>query len=451
MGSILSRAGRLVLTCCVFSVAAHGQESLTLHEAIQMALKQSPDVEAAQADVEDAKAGLAIAKTQYLPQINFAEDMSRGNDPVYVFGTRLRQRQFTQADFALDALNRPDAIGNFATRVSGNWVLFDSWRTQKAVQGADLMKKSTDSSAAAVDQKIVFDVVQAYQAVLYAERQVEIAQHELETAEALLSSVDDHVKAGLAVESDRMSAQVNTAERKQALIAAQGDLEEGWAQLRVAMGTPDLKTAELRPIEQREFPKSALEQEIQAAMAHRQDLAAIEDAQSAQAAMESAARLSFAPRVTTYGNWEDDRQSPGGNGGNNWVAGVQIGVDVLPFGKRAQLGKEKAAKARIDAQLNGYQQRIRLQVSRAHIQRQTAALSLETARSAVDQAAESLRILKNRYNAGLATMTDLLRAEDAEREAQTNYWRTVYGDCMAYAQMLFVTGTLTPDAAEGLQ
>ena len=78
---------------------------------------------------------------------------------------------------------------------------------------------------------------------------MEVAQHEMETAEALLSSVDDHVKAGLAVESDRMSAQVNEAARKQGLIAAQGDLDLAWAQLRVAMGAPDLQQSKLQPIE----------------------------------------------------------------------------------------------------------------------------------------------------------------------------------------------------------
>jgi outer membrane protein len=78
-------------------------------------------------------------------------------------------------------------------------------------------------------------------------------------------------------------------------------------------------------------------------------------------------------------------------------------------------------------------------------------LSLETARIAIDQAQESLRILRNRYGAGLATMTDLLRAEDAERQSQSNYWHAVYGNAMSYAQLLFATGTLTPDAAEVLQ
>jgi outer membrane protein len=90
-------------------------------------------------------------------------------------------------------------------------------------------------------------------------------------------------------------------------------------------------------------------------------------------------------------------------------------------------------------------------VSQAHIQRETAQLSLETARSATEQAGESLRILKNRYEAGLTTITELLRADDAERQSQANYWRAVYGNAVSYAQLLYATGTLTPEAAEGLQ
>ena len=451
MKRILEAGRWLALFSFMMPAGIRAQETLTLRQAIQIALEQNPDVDAGKAGVEEAKANASLARTQYLPQVNFAEDMSRGDDPVYVFGTRLRQQRFTQADFALPALNNPDPIGNFATRISGGWLLFDSLHTQKSVHVADLMQKSATSSVKAVDQKVVLDVVQAYQGALYSERQVEIAQHELETAETLLSSVEDHVKAGLAVESDRMSAEVSVAARKQGLIAAQGDVDLAWAQLRVAMGTPDLKASALRPIEQKNFPKNNLEQELESARKNRHDLAAMSDAQSAQASSESAARLSFGPRVSAYGNWEDDRQTLGGQGGNNWVAGVQIGIDILPFNKRAQLAKEQATKARVDAQLNAYQQQVRLQVNQAHIQRQTAELSLATARAAIDQAAESLRILKNRYGAGLATITDLLRAEDAEREAQTNYWHAVYGNTMAYAQQLYATGTLTPGAAEDLQ
>jgi outer membrane protein TolC len=430
---------------------AGAQESLTLRQAINQALGQSPKAAIARADNLDAEVAASLARTQLLPQLGFTEDISRGNDPVYAFGTRLRQRQFTQADFALNSLNSPQPIGNFSTRFSGQWMVFNSFKTQKEIHRADLFKQSASSTAMAVDQQIVFDVVGAYLQVLYAKREIAVAQHEQETAAVLLSSVDQHVKAGLAVESDRMSAEVNVAGRKEELIAALGDLELAWAALRQAMGAPDLKAAELKPIEPHTFPQGALEAEMATAAKTRPDLTALGQAQLAQASAVGAAKSDFGPRVSAYGNWEEDRTSFGGSGGNNWVAGVQINVDILPAGKRAQLARENAAKQRMDAQVAAAHEHLRLEVSQAHIHRQTAALQLETARAAMGQSAESLRILKNRYDAGLATITDLLRAEDAGRQSQSNYWHAVYGNALAYSELLYATGTLSPDAAEELQ
>jgi outer membrane protein TolC len=205
---------------------------MTLRQAIDRALGQNPEIAAAGADEKAASATARLTRTYLYPQLSFTEDISRGDDPVYAFGMRLRQRQFAQADFALNSLNRPQPIGNFSARFSGSWMAFDSFKTERAIRGSDLMKKSAASNAKAVNQKIVLDVVQAYESVLYAEREIGVAQHEQETAAALLSTVEDHVKAGLAVESDRMSAEVNAAARKQELIGAQGDLEMAWAQLR---------------------------------------------------------------------------------------------------------------------------------------------------------------------------------------------------------------------------
>jgi outer membrane protein TolC len=392
-----------------------------------------------------------MARTALLPQLNFTEDISRGDDPVYAFGSRLRQRQFTQADFSLNALNRPQPIGNFSTRLSGSWIAFDSFKTQREIRRADFFKQSAASSAKAADQQIVLRVVGAYQSVLYAEREVEVAEHEQETAAALEASAEDHVKAGLAVESDRMSAQVNVAARQEELIAANGDLELAWVELREAMGAPELKASQLKPIEAHSFPELTLEEELATAAKTRPDLLALGDAQRAQASAVGAARSEFGPRVGAYGNWEEDRGSLSSSGGNNWVAGVQISVDILPFGKRAQLARESAGKQKIAAQMIASQLHVRTEVNQAHIRRQTAELQLETAHSAMEQAAESLRILKNRYGAGLATITDLLRAEDAERQSQSNYWHAVYGNAMACAGILYATGTLTPDAAEELQ
>jgi outer membrane protein TolC len=441
----------LSLLLCMVGLATAAQEPLTLRQAIDQALGQNPASAMANAGGQEARSAATMARTQLLPHLNFTEDISRGDDPVYAFGTRLRQRQFTQDDFALNDLNRPQPIGNFATRFSGSWTAFDSFKTQREIRRADLFRASASSSSKAVAQQIVLHVVEAYQAVLYAQREIDVAQHEQETAAALLNSVAEHVKAGLAVESDQMSAGVNVAVRKEELIAAEGDLELAWAELREAMGAPELKESELKPIESKTFAQLTLEEEIATAAKTRPDLMALTQTQSAQASAVGAARSQFGPSVSAYGNWEEDRGSLGSSGGNNWVAGVQISVDILPMGKRAQLAQESATKQKIDAQLSASQQHVRLKVNQAHIHRKTAELTLDTARSAMNQSAESLRIIKNRYGAGLATITDLLRAEDAERQSQSMYWKAVYGNAMAYTELLYATGTLTPNAAEDLQ
>ena len=204
-------------------------------------------------------------------------------------------------------------------------------------------------------------MVAAYQSVLYAQREIDVAQHEQETASALLASVDDHVKAGLAVESDRMSAQVNVAARKQELIAAQGDLDLAWAQLREAMGVPDLKASELKPIEPHTFDQLPLEQELATAAKTRPDLTALTQAQSAQAVgpeggevelrpcREHLRQLGRRPRIAGQFGWKQ----LGGRRSDQCRHSADLG-------KRAQLAQQTAAKQKIDAQLSASQQHVRL-------------------------------------------------------------------------------------------
>jgi outer membrane protein TolC len=123
-----------------------------------------------------------------------------------LFGKRLRQQQFTQNDFALNSLNRPTPVGNFATRFSGSWMLFNWMGTQEQIKGARFAAGSAAAMSEQVQQGIVLKVVEAYQAVLFAERRIAVAEHEQATAEALLGDAKGKVKAGLAVDSDMQAA-----------------------------------------------------------------------------------------------------------------------------------------------------------------------------------------------------------------------------------------------------
>jgi outer membrane protein TolC len=427
------------------------QNEWTLRQAIDTALGKSPAAALAHAEQNAARAGVDAARTALLPRLGLTEDISRGNDPVYAFGTRLRQQRFTQQDFALNALNKPTPIGNFATRLNGQWMLFDWLGTEKRIRSAKDYAASAASMGQDANQRIVLRVVEAYQSVLYAQRRLNVARHEQSTARALLHDAQTRVQAGLAVDSDLLAAQVNMSEREQETIAAQGDADNAWAGLEAAMGVTGIPRQKLAPIPLRAYPATALAQDIDQALKTRPDLNALRQQNAAQRAQVSAARTDFLPQIDAYGNWETDRDTFAGNGGNNWVAGVQLKLNILPLGKRARLLAAKARQQQVEAQQQAGEQVIRLAVEQAWNAHRTAALQVKTAQSAMAQAAESLRILRNRYHAGLATMTDLLRAEDAERRSQNDYWRAVYGNTVSYTQLMYATGGLTPAAAEALQ
>jgi len=428
-------------------------QTLTLRQAIDRALGQNPRGAEARADVTAATAGVSEARTELLPRFSFDEDLSRGNDPVYVFGTKLRQQRFTEEDFALDSLNRPTPVGDFATQFSGQWRLFDGWATAERLHAAHRAALSANDMAGAVDQAIVLRVVEVYQQILYAQRELALAQRQVDTAQELLHDAQTRVKAGLAVDSDELSAEVNLAERQQEQIAAVGALDTAWAQLEAAMGATDMSAPppQLQALEAKSFPDGVLAGDLAEAIKARPDLNALRRQAAAQQENVKAARADFLPQIGAYGSWETDRPTFAGDGGDNWVAGVRLSVDILPLAQRARLRQERAEQQKAEAEEQDQELQIRLAVEQAFTGHQTAERMVATAQAAMQQSAEGLRILRNRYNAGLATMTDLLRAEDAERQSQNDYWRAAYGNSVAYARLLYATGQLTPDSAENLQ
>src|SRR6516225_1732027 len=75
---------------------------LTLKQAVIIALEKNPLRKAALADTKAAAADVREARSSLLPHLTFSETVTLGNDPVYVFGSKLRQQRFTAADFSLN-------------------------------------------------------------------------------------------------------------------------------------------------------------------------------------------------------------------------------------------------------------------------------------------------------------------------------------------------------------
>src|ERR1035441_1391242 len=89
-----------------------GQEKLSLKSAVELALHQNKSIDASQASVREAETHIRQARSGLLPKLNYTESITRGDNPVFVFGSLLTQHQFTQNNFALGSLNRPGFLNN---------------------------------------------------------------------------------------------------------------------------------------------------------------------------------------------------------------------------------------------------------------------------------------------------------------------------------------------------
>jgi outer membrane protein len=424
--------------------------SLTLQQAVKIALEKNPLRKAAIADTKAASAGVREARSSLMPHLSFSEMGMRGDDPIYVFGSKLRQSRFTNADFALNKLNTPLPFGNFSTRFAGTWNLFDSFSTWHRINQAKQMNEAVGHSLDRTDQEIVFRVVSSYYDVLFAAKKLEVAEQSAKTANSIMEHSQARFDSGLTVESDLLTAKVRMAARQTEMIRARNTLEVARAQLNTAMGMPiDSPFQTTEALAERTLPAPVLGEVEKQALANRPDLKRIASEEAAQRQSVSMAKSAFGPRVNAFAGWEMDNPTfVAGGGGNNWLGGIEVQFDIFQGGaKRAELSRQRALEEKVVAMKQAASDAVRLEVRRAYYETDANRQQIEVARAAIAQAQGSLRINQDRYDSGLTTITDLLGAEDAARRSQSDYWEAVYHFQTSYANLELASGSLNPQSA----
>jgi outer membrane protein len=418
---------------------------ITLQHAVTIALAKNPLHKAALADTKQSSADVREARSVLMPRVTFSETATRGNDPVYVFGSRLRQQRFTADDFSLNKLNTPLPFGNFSTRFGGTWSLFDSFASWRGVNRAKQMNDAAGYQLERTDQEIVFRVVDAYYGVLLATKQLELAEQALKTAQSILDRSQSRFDSGLVVESDLLTAKVRMAARRQELIRARNNLDLAEAELNTALGVSMDSSFQPTDTLKELMPAVPLLQDVEKlALMNRPDLKRIQSEQAAQRESVAIAKSSFGPRVNAFAGWEMDNPTfVAGGGGNNWLGGLEMQIDLFQGGaKRAALAHERARQEKVTAMQQIASDGVRLEVRRAYYNLDSARQEVEVTRAAIAQAQDSLRINQDRYDSGLTTVTDLLGAEEAALHSQTDYWEAVYRFHTSYASLELASGSL---------
>jgi outer membrane protein TolC len=404
----------------VFTLATPvaAQTPLTLADAIARARAQNPDAGSSAAGEREAAQRVVQARAGYWPKVDVVESWQRGNQPVFVFSSLLARRQFTAADFALDALNHPEAIDGFRSAVTVEQPLFDL-ATKANVSAASIGHQVATATRLLVGQDLAVSVTDVYGRALVASAVRRSAEAAVEAALADRALASNRRDAGLATDADVLQIDVHVSRTREQQILAAADERIARARLNQVMGEPLGAVFILEPaavvavVDATDL--AALEAE---ALERRPDVRVAALQEDLARASETAARAAFLPQVSAHGGWEF-------NGGawnsraSSWAVGAVARVNLFRgFADQARLTEARDHATRRAIERTRVQTAARLDVHVAVANLDAARASEAVGRDAVMQARESQRIIRDRYEAGLADVTTLLRAAEAVVRAE---------------------------------
>jgi outer membrane protein TolC len=409
-------ASLLVATLCA-AIPASAQSPLSLPEAIARAKAHNPDAGVAAAAEREAIERVAQARGGYFPRVDVTESWQRGNHPVFVFSSLLAQRRFTAADFALEAINHPEATDNFRAAVSVEQPLFDRG-TSANVRAAAIGRDMAATGRRLVDQDLTAAVTDAFGRVLVAAATARAAAATVETARADRQIAGNRRDAGRVTDADVLQIDVYVARTLEQQVQATSDERIARARLNQLMGEPLTATFSLDltppPIAIEITSPATLEKE---ALENRPEVALARAQERLAAATLDAARAAFLPQAAVQGGWEL-------NGGawhsrsSSWVAGAVVRINLFHgLADKARLAEARQQAARRALEKGKAETLARLDVQVAIARLEAARASEAVGRAAADQARENRRIIRDRYESGLTDAAALLRSAEAVQQA----------------------------------
>jgi outer membrane protein TolC len=428
--------GLLVATC--LQAAGQVASPITLDEVIASAKLHHPQVATAQAAALRADASLRSAHADQLPTLTASEDVLYSNDPVFAFGSKLRQARFGSSDLDVNTLDHPAPLSNFSASLTAQWTAFDAGTARHRLAGASTAVRAAELRTQYSEEQVADQVTTLYYRVLMAEDQIAVVDSAEKRARELAADLHDRVKAGLSLESDGARAQLALQEAQNEVATAHEHVALARTELFETVGMPDSDRPLARPGAS-ELPVALASTAI--ATVTRPDLQALALDQEAAQQQLASIRASVWPQVTLFGHVENDAQYLAVNGNGNWTIGAKIQISVFDGGARA--AREHAALADMhQAAAAERSTRMEAETRVAALRMQLADLHrrLLTAEDAIHVQQETLETAHDRYVSGLATMTEVLSGEDALTAAAFQKVRLSYQLSITEAELSFTLG-----------
>lgn len=432
-------AGRVMKTALFALLLA---QTLTLHDAVEQTLARNPAIAAAEARERMAEAREAEARATRLPRVDVTESVMRGNNPVFVFGSLLEQGEFAARHFDPAFLNAPDALTNYRAALTARFAIFDRFSTTSRARQSRNAAGRAEAELEEARQRMRAEAIARFYGVAVAEERLRIANEIAGMAEADARATRDRFDQGLLVESDALAADVHVANLRKRVIVAEGDRAIAQAALATLLQRPLHETIAIDgtlPILRVDPPP--LDTAIANAIANRAPVKLATSAKSDAQLRLAAERASLLPRVDAFGTFG----ASGGTFGRrdaDHTAGVVVTLELFDRARPARVAAARAETEAVSAGETIARDAVTMESIAAWHRLRVASETASVAAAAVEQAQSAARIVRDRYEQGLTTITEHLRAQTALVSARFDLLAARYETVVAHAELLRATGDL---------
>lgn len=431
----------LILMLFLLPVQLPGQSNsnddrltVSLQEAMEIALEQNFSIEQAEFDVDKTEAQYRQTNAVFLPQLSFEYNAVSTNDPLNVFGFKLKQEIVSQQDFNPALLNDPDAYENYSAKFEVRQPLFNpDMIMQRGAVKSQL--NSANEQLHGTRNHIRYQVRNQYYSLILHIRQLEVIETALETASEHRRQAQNFFEEGLLSKEDFLAARVYELEMESRKLNTENQLNTAQEEMALLLGLDGsvkvIPTENLDGIEGTFVPSDITDIQVNNAQTR-----AIEQRVNAAERMSKSAKFSFLPKINLFGSYEFNDSEFAGFDASSYMIGANLRWNI--FSGFSQAGKVMEARAdyrKAQSMQQSHRFEMENRVREAYRTLEHAENELELTEESIAQSTEDVKIRTNRYREGMERTTDLLEAETKLAEAKLKNVMALYKYNMSIAAL----------------
>jgi outer membrane protein TolC len=385
-------------------------QALTLQDAIGTAFRNNRDVQAARLTVDRSQAGVSAAQAVRAPQIGLTGSAANQGAPLFVGNT-----------------NQNPLITNNATQIQGGlqatYNILNAGRDESSVRAAEEQVNFDRLDLLRVEQLVRGNVITAYYDLQEADSSVIINQAAVRDAARSLSDAQLQERAGVGTKFDILRAQVQLATSNQALTTAlsqQQVARKKIAQLLSVAEKTEYRAAD--PVGESGTWRYTLEDSIILAFKNRPELKQQLVRRSISQQQEVVNAAADSAQVNLFANYNIGKNINSSlPAQDDYSLGARLSWNFWDGGAaRSRSYQEKVNQEIFENQFTTTRNQVRFEVEQAYNGLGSNRKNIATSTQALQQAEESLKLARLRFQAGVGTQTDVIQAQTELARARGN-------------------------------